>query len=140
MVTGVPCSGWVASLNGETVLYTGTAHVDGEHMERRTLEMHTRRLGGHVAPDQSRAVTVLVHGALGVGRRLTDSRHGYSRKLVFVAKVMRELGQHIHVIDDRGFESLLHGLPAPCHEHRTVGGTLHADRTADSSTPEMGAW
>ena len=138
MIARVPCSGWVASLNGETVLYTGAARVDGERLERRTLEMHTRRLGGYVAPDQSRAVTVLVHGDLGVGRRLTDPRRGYSRKLVFVEKVMRELGQHIHVIDDMGFESLLHGLPAPCHRLRTVGGALRADRTADSSAPPMG--
>jgi len=81
---------------------------------------------------------VLVHGDLGVGRRLTDPGRGYSRKLVFVEKVMRETGLHIHVIDDRGFESLLHGVPAPCHKLRTVEGSLHAERAAAGPVSEMG--
>lgn len=110
------CSGSLTSLRGQVVLFTGTAHVDGSHMQRSTLAMHTRRLDGQVAPDRSHAVTVLVHADLGIGRRLTDMRRGYSQKLVFVEKVMRETGRHIHIIDDAGFEALLHGRPARCHE------------------------
>lgn len=109
------CPGSLMSLRGEIVLFTGTAHIDGAHMQRTTLTMHTRRLGGRVAPGRSRAVTVLVRGDLGAGR-LTDMRRGYSQNLVFAEKVRREPGHHIHVIDDVGFEALLHGRPARCHE------------------------
>jgi len=122
----------VTSLRGETVLYTGTVHVDGAQMERRTLQEQTRLIGGRVAPDQSRAVTVLVLGDLGVGRRLTDPRRGFSRKLVFVEKMMRESGRHIHVIDDLGFGELLHGRPATCRKLRSVGDGLLAE------PPEVG--
>jgi hypothetical protein len=125
-MTGWECTGWVTSLRGETVLYTGTVYVDGTQMERRTLREQTRLMGGHVAPDQSSAVTVLVHGDLGVGRRLTDSKRGYSRKLVFVEKTMHESGRHIHVIDDLGFGELLHGRSATCHKLRSVGDGLLA--------------
>ncbi|GIG38243.1 hypothetical protein [Cellulomonas phragmiteti] len=136
-MTADECSGWVVTLSGETVLYTGTAYVDGGHMERRTLRTHTRRLGGSVAPDRSRAVTVLVHGDLG-GRRLTDPERGYSQKLVFVERLMRERGQHVHVIDDRGFENLLHGLSARCHRLRESGGSLLAVPAAVQHVPGMG--
>ncbi|GEL45067.1 hypothetical protein CHO01_01830 [Cellulomonas hominis] len=125
-MTATDCSGWVATLRGETVLYAGTAHVDEGHMERRTLRMHTRRLGGSPAPDRSRAVTLLVHGDLG-GRRLTDPERGYSQKLVFVERVMCERDQHVHVIDDHGFEELLHGRPAPCYGLRASSGSLVAE-------------
>jgi hypothetical protein len=79
-----------------------------------------------VAPDRSRAVTVLGHGDLGA-RSLTDPERGYSQKLVFAEQMMSQGGLHIHVIDAVGFEALLHGLPARCHRLRERNGVVHAE-------------
>jgi hypothetical protein len=96
------------------VLITGRCYVDGVHMERRHLRQRILTLGGHVAPDKSSAVTVLVHGELWVGP-LTDERRRYSQKLVYVEKLMRTTGVHVHVVDDRGLSALVHGDSARCH-------------------------
>ncbi|UCN13608.1 hypothetical protein LFM56_11900 [Cellulomonas iranensis] len=82
-------------------------------------------------------MTVLVHGDLG-GRRLTDPARGYSQKLIFVERVMRKQGQHIHVIDDRGFEALLHGGAARCHRLRASSGALIAEVGEAQRPPDMG--
>ncbi len=111
------CDGALTRLAGELVLFTGTSTVNGDHMVRDTLWKHTLRLGGQVAKDRSRKVTVLVHGDLW-GRKVADAKRGYSQKLVFVEETMRRFGLHIHVIDDMGFENLLHGRPARCFSLR----------------------
>lgn len=114
MRSGETCTGWVASLRGETVLYTGTSYIHGEHMLRRDMRQQTERLGGWNAPDKSTKVTVLVHGGRWSGP-LTDERRRYSRKAAFIETVARTR-RHVHVIDDAGFEELIHGRPARCYE------------------------
>jgi BRCT domain type II-containing protein len=110
-----PCTGWIESLRGESVLFTGKTHVDGEHVERRHLRQRTLTVGGHLAPDQSAYVTVLVCGEMWSGP-LTDPHRRYSRKLVYFEDLMRKTGQHIHVIDGNGFGNLMKGRPARCHD------------------------
>lgn len=99
------------------MLFTGKLFVDGVHMQRPECGRQVERHGGSLAPDRSRSVTLLVHGEQG-GRRLTDPNRGYSQKLVFAEREMREGRIHIHVIDGPGFEALLHGRPADCHRLR----------------------
>ncbi|WP_456819382.1 hypothetical protein [Cellulomonas sp. URHB0016] len=60
-------------------------------------------------------MTVLVHGQLWSGP-LADERRRYSQKAVFIEKVTRVTGRHVHVIDDAGFGNLMRGKPARCFE------------------------
>lgn len=124
------CGGLVETLRGENVLFTGKVTVDGEHLDRTHCRRRVVDRGGRAAPGRSRTVTVLVHGDL-QSANVTDPRRGYSQSLVFVEQVMAEEGLHIHVIDDRGFEALLHGRPAPCHRLRKQDG-----RTSRSTGPK----
>jgi len=50
----------------------------------------------------------------GIGYDFVHTASDDSQKLVFVEGLTRERGQRIHVIDDRGFEDLLHGGSARC--------------------------
>lgn len=120
------CGGLVGTLRGEKALFTGTVTVDGSHMDRIHCRQRVLDHGGQVAPDRSRAVTLLVHGDLGA-RSLTDSEREYSQKLVFAEQMMSQGGMHIHVIDSVGFEALLHGLPARCHRLRERNGVVRAE-------------
>ncbi len=109
------CTGWVTSLRGETVLYTGTTYVRGERMVRAELRRQTERLGGRNAPDKSLTVTVLVSGETWSGP-LTDETRRYSQKASFIERVTRKTGRHVHVIDSVGYETLLDGGQARCYE------------------------
>ncbi len=122
------CDGWVRTLRGDVLLFTGKAFVHGEHMERVSLRKRTSAMGGANAPDRSRRVTVLVHGDLN-GKKVSDPRRGFSQKLTFVYETMRALDSHIHVIDDAGFGELLLDRPAPCYRLADDGGRIHAART-----------
>ncbi|HEY3545170.1 MAG TPA: hypothetical protein VGK17_03660 [Propionicimonas sp.] len=115
MRTEETCTGWVSSLRGETVLYTGTTYVRGEHMVRRDLKRQTESMGGHNAPDRSKAVTVLVDGQAWSGP-LSDEKRRYSQKAEFIEQVTRETGRHVHVIDDAGYEALMNGRRARCYK------------------------
>ena len=120
------CGGLVRTLRGENVLFTGKVFVDGEHMDRVHCGEHVVDHGGRWVPRRSRAVTILVHGDLQAAN-VIDLKRGYSRKLVFAERVMTEEGLHIHVIDSRGFEALLHRRPARCHRLRKQNSTMHAE-------------
>lgn len=110
------CIGVVESLSGEKVLFTGKAVVNGEHVARDVLRAFARQLGAVVAPDQSRSVTLLVHGDTWTGP-LHDEVRRYSKKAAFVEEVERTRG-HVHVIDAVGFGELMAGRSARCFELR----------------------
>jgi hypothetical protein len=120
------CNGLVETLRGENVLFTGKVTVDGEHLKRAHCCKRVETRGGRVAPGWSCVVTVLVHGDL-QSANVIDPQRGYSRKLVSAERAMAVEGRHVHVIDSRGFEALLHGRPAPCYRLRRQQSIMHAE-------------
>ncbi|MDB5910580.1 MAG: hypothetical protein JWP34_4694 [Massilia sp.] len=119
---GKQCDGWVHSLKGQTVCFTGKVLIDGEWTVQKRCGEMAKLLGAKSwKPDFSRKVTAVVHGDL-ASQIVTDSHRQYSQKLLG-AEQERDQGRHVHIVDADGFADLLKNLPARCRElRRTTSG------------------
>ncbi|MDX2540633.1 BRCT domain-containing protein [Streptomyces sp. WI04-05B] len=116
IMDGRLCDGWVRSLRGQTLCFTGKVLIDGEWTIRKHCIEIALRLGAGWKPDFSRKITVVVHGDL-ASQVVTDARREYSQKLVRAAWE-RDRGYHVCVVDADGFADLLGRFPARCRELR----------------------
>lgn len=130
------CKGEVESLRGERVLFTGTTHVDGEHLTRDNLSHEVSDLGAiPIVGTRNRLVTVLVQGDL-LRTNVTDPVLVRSQSAVFVDE-QRIAGNHICIIDDYGISSLLRGGAATCLKSRVVrDGRVELTTTMVDSRPQ----
>ncbi|WP_405668991.1 hypothetical protein [Streptomyces sp. NBC_00055] len=120
-VVGRQCDGWVHSLRGHTVCFTGTILIDGERTVRKRCAAKAESLGATSKTDFSGKITLVVHGDL-AGKSVSDTRRNYSSTLVETEREHRQ-GNHICVVDGDGFADLLEGFPTQCRElRRTPGG------------------
>ncbi|MGB2851510.1 MAG: hypothetical protein WBC01_07570 [Solirubrobacterales bacterium] len=76
-------------------------------------------MGGSIAPERSKSVTLLVHADSG-GQRVTDPVNVRFKKAVYVDE-QRAKGNHICIIDSFGLGALLGGGAAPCLASRRSG-------------------
>lgn len=117
---GKLCDGWVHSLNGQTLCFTGKVLIDGEWTVRKDCEEIAQQLGASWKSDFSRKITVFVHGDL-ASQAVTDPHREYSKKLVRAAWE-RDRGYHVCVVDGDGFADLIDGHPARCRELQRAHG------------------
>jgi BRCT domain type II-containing protein len=111
------CDGWVSSLNGQIVCFTGkTILMNGQWKYRRECIERAERVGALCKSDFSRKITLVVYGDL-TTQAVIDLRRHYSEKLLR-AEEERERGHHVCVVDADGFSDLLRHRPAPCLELR----------------------
>ncbi|MEV0282164.1 hypothetical protein AB0I22_38140 [Streptomyces sp. NPDC050610] len=106
------CSGWITTLQGQKVMFTGKVLIDGEWTYRKVCVALIEPLGATYVPRFNQKVTLAVHGDL-AGKAVVDEKGGLGEKLLDVLK-SRKLGRHVHVVDGAGFSDLLHGASAPC--------------------------
>ncbi|MGW6789189.1 hypothetical protein [Streptomyces chartreusis] len=111
---GEICDGWVHSLSGQTLCFTGKVLIDGEWTVRKDCREIAEQLGASWKPDFSRKITVFVHGDL-ASQAVTDTHREYSQKLVSAAE-WRDRGHHVCVVDGDGFADLIGGHAARCRE------------------------
>lgn len=111
------CDGWVHSLKGQTLCFTGKIVVDGEWLVRTACVRRAKQRGAVTKTDFSSGVSLVVHGDL-TGKLVSDAKRNYSDTLVS-AERERGLGRHVHVVDEKGFGSLIHGFPTPCLKLRS---------------------
>lgn len=118
------CDGWVHSLAGHTVCFTGKVLIDGEWTIRnRCGELAQLHGAESWRPDFSRKITVVVHGDL-ASQVVTDQRRQYSEKLLG-AERERNRGHHVCIVDADGFTDLLEDFPARCRELRHTTSPNH---------------
>lgn len=118
-MAGSACDGWVRSLEGQTLAFTGKVLLDGEWTLRDDCAVMARMRGAVGWKDDfSRKVTLLVHGDL-ASQSVTDDVRQYSKKLVRAAWE-RDRNFHVCVVDADGFSDLLNHAPARCRELRRV--------------------
>jgi len=110
------CDGWVRSLKGETLCFTGKVVVDHKWLVRSECVRRAARRGATSKTDFSGVISLVVHGDL-TGKQVSDTRRDYSDTLVGTERE-RASGHHVHVVDGAGFGDLIHGFPAPCLELR----------------------
>ncbi|MFC4465549.1 hypothetical protein ACFPH6_13580 [Streptomyces xiangluensis] len=110
------CDGWVRSLKGETLCFTGKVVVDGKWLVRSECVRRAGQRDATSKTDFSGAISLVIHGDL-TGKQVSDSRRDYSDTLVGTERE-RASGHHVHVVDGAGFGDLIHGFPAPCLELR----------------------
>lgn len=108
------CGGWVSTLSGLTICFTGKVFIDGEWTLREHCDTMARTRGASSKPDFSRKVSLLVHGDL-ASQVVTDPRRQYSKKLVRAAWE-RGRGYHVCVVDGDGFADLIADYPTRCRE------------------------
>jgi hypothetical protein len=116
------CEGWVASLRGHTVAYTGQVLVDGTWVPQAQCAERAARNGAAWRDEWASTVTLLVHGDL-AGKKVIDPERGYSHKLVAAQQACRQ-GTHVHVVDADGFSDLLAGAVARCRRLRRRAGQI----------------
>ncbi|WTW94887.1 hypothetical protein OG216_16555 [Streptomycetaceae bacterium NBC_01309] len=120
----VRCNGWIPSLRGEKVLFTGKTLVDGEWMVRADCRKRITTKGAAALVNVSRQITLLVHGEL--AGNVKDPDRGLSQKLLKILD-MRRNGHHVHVVDAAGFSDLLFGGVARCRVLRAESGGVLVD-------------
>jgi hypothetical protein len=124
------CDGWVTSLRGHIIAYTGQVLVDGIWVPQAQCAELARRAGAQSREDWTSAVTLLVHGDL-ASKQVIDTKRHYSRKLV-AAQQTRQQGTHVHVVDGDGFSDLLAGEAARCRRlRRRAGGVVVSPEPGD---------
>ncbi|XMA39418.1 hypothetical protein O1157_30220 [Streptomyces albogriseolus] len=111
------CNGWVRSLKGQTLCFTGKIVVDGEWLVRTECVRRAKHKHAVTKTDFSSEVSLVVHGDLS-GKQVSDTKRNYSDTLVGADRE-RGLGRHVHVVDEKGFGNLIHGFSAPCLELRS---------------------
>jgi hypothetical protein len=111
-------------LEGQHIQFTGSFFRDGGRWLRDDRVQLAELHGARVAADGSRGryLTVLVLGDL-AQVQVTDPVHHRSKHGVWVAKE-RELGNHVCLTNQDGFEDLLAGLPTPCLQALLGGGDI----------------
>ncbi|MCF2526107.1 hypothetical protein [Yinghuangia soli] len=114
------CDGFVRTLKGRTLCFTGAVLVDGVRTVRRDCVTLAEARGAATRADYSGAVSVVVHGDL-ASKAVTDTDRGYSRTLVRVA-AERDRGFHVCVVDAAGFSNLIRRKSARCLELRRADG------------------
>ncbi|MFI6645191.1 BRCT domain-containing protein [Streptomyces sp. NPDC050504] len=119
-MNGELCGGWVHSLGGHTLCFTGKVLIDGEWKVRKHCREIAEQLGADWKPDFSRKITIFVHGDL-ASQAVTDTHREYSKKLVRAAWE-RDRGYHVCVVDGDGFADLISGYPARCRELQRAQG------------------
>lgn len=117
------CDGWVHSLKGQMICFTGKVFVDGEWLVRRHCAERAQLRGAEWKEDFSRKITVVVHGDL-ASKVVTDQKREYSKKLVGAA-LERSQGHHVCVVDGDGFADLISGYSARCRELRQARTSGH---------------
>jgi hypothetical protein len=75
------CGGWVTTLRGHTVAYTGYVLIDGTRVPHAECAARAATRYAFARDDWSSAVTLLVHGDL-AGKHVVNPEQGYSRKLL----------------------------------------------------------
>jgi hypothetical protein len=116
------CDGWVTSLRGHIIAYTGQVLVDGAWVPQAQCAELAARAGAESRDDWTSTVTLLVHGDL-ASKQVIDPQRRYSRKLVG-AQLARRQGMHVHVVDADGFGDLLAGEAARCRQLRRRAGQI----------------
>lgn len=111
------CDGWVHSLKGQTLCFTGKIVVDGEWLVRTECVRRAKHKHAATKTDFSSEVSLVVYGDLS-GKQVSDTKRNYSDTLVG-AECERGLGRHIHVVNEKGFGNLIHGFSARCLELRS---------------------
>ncbi len=117
------CDGWVRSLRGHHVTFTGRVRINGIHHTKK--ECRTLALGrgaDAVVQDFSHSLTLLVYGELNANV-VADPDQVYSRKLLAVQEARALRHPHVHVVDSAGFANLLKRKPAPCRRLGSSKGT-----------------
>ena len=112
------CDGWVRTLSGHAVAFTGRVDMpDGWQPQAVCGKLALKRGAASWGKAWSGAVSLLVHGDL-AGKVVTDPEHGYSHKLLS-AHEARRAGYHVHIVDAVGFAALLKRQPARCRRIRS---------------------
>ena len=107
------CDGWVHSLKGQHVVFTGrVATSRGWLSQSECARQATMKYRARCTEDFSDRVTLVVHGDL-ASALVVDPKRQFSQKLV-AAKEARRQKRHVHVVDADGFEELLLGRLARC--------------------------
>lgn len=114
------CGGWVRTLKGQTLCFTGAALIDGVRKVRRDCVALAKKRGAETKTDFSRSVSVVVHGDL-ASKFVTDSNREYSRTLIRTA-AERARKHHVCVVDANGFADLVNLVPARCRNLRRATG------------------
>jgi hypothetical protein len=110
-MTTIRCDGWVRSLHGQTLAFTGKVLIDGTWTLREDCAASAMTRGAvDWKADFSRKVALLVHGDL-ARQVVTDDARRYSKKLVRAAWE-RDRGYHVCVVDADGFSGLLNRTSA----------------------------
>ena len=113
------CDGYVETLRGQLVLFTGKTRIEGKHVKRDELFPRVRKGGGRpLEGTRNRNVTLLVLGELSKDV-VTDPVNLRSQNLVFVDEERRR-GNHICIVDDHGIAAILSGESAPCLRSRLI--------------------
>lgn len=120
------CSGWVESLRGQMITFTGKVTIDEARVNR--AECTALALSAHavgVLDDVSGVTTLLVHGDL-AGQVVRNPTLEYSNKLIAVQKTRtsRDPGVHVHVVDSNGFADLLDGTAVRCRRLHKSGNSI----------------
>ncbi|MCX5042438.1 hypothetical protein OG921_04510 [Aldersonia sp. NBC_00410] len=103
----------MTSLKGEDATITGRVRIGNEHVNQTECMRRAKTKGAHrAATDISSSTTLLIWGGLPVNV-VSDPDREYSRKLI-KADDRRRDGDHVHVVDEAGFASLLRRQPAHC--------------------------
>jgi hypothetical protein len=117
------CDGWVRSLKGQQLVFTGKVTLGGKGFSREYCARRARGRGAKFTEHFFEKVTLVVHGDL-ASAVVIDPKRQFSQKLV-AAQDARRRGQHVHVVDADGFEELLGGRVARCRTlHKRGNGVL----------------
>lgn len=121
-MNGKQCDGWVHSLRGQTICFTGGVFIDGKRLVRRECVERAEKRKAQCKEEFSGQITLVVHGDL-AGKVVTDEKRKYSEKLV-AADRERERGHHVCVVDADGFADLINGRghPARCRTLKRFPG------------------
>lgn len=106
------CDGWVWTLSGQLVYFTGTMTIGNERYLREDCQTMIVTRGGDWQTDYSRKVTLLVKGDLDP-RRVHDPIRMRLKKLRAAAESELK-GYHTCMVDQDGFAALLDRYPASC--------------------------
>jgi hypothetical protein len=114
------CDGWVRSLKGLNVVFSGFVSVDGERTTHRDCGQQVESRGGSWSDDFSRETDLVVMG----WQEDLDYQHtGASRKVELARRSNAATsGQdHVHIVRTPGFEDLLRRKPAECINQPLAG-------------------
>lgn len=124
------CDGQVRSLAGQRAIVSGRVYLDGSHASHRECARRLRSAGAEYSDEYSHGTTILIKGDLSY-QPLTDPTGRFSRKLLAVHQSRQGGQEHVHVVDESGFNDLLDGGIARCRRLRKRGGAVEQEPEAD---------